>query len=116
MNYKILILSLAVASLVVASPTEAQARRRDRKTAKTEKTEAKDSTDKKPAPCKGPVSMDKFMKKDAKVMQGMTPVIMQDDKYFLEVPDSILGKDILMVARISQGAGRRASQVRRICG
>lgn len=64
----------------------------------------KDSTAKKaPAP-KGPVSLAKFIKPSAKIMRGMTTVYQQDNKYYININDTLLGRDIRMVSRISKGA------------
>ncbi|MBE6225839.1 MAG: DUF5117 domain-containing protein [Bacteroidales bacterium] len=64
----------------------------------------KDSTAKKaPAP-KGPVSLAKFVKPSAKIMRGMTTVYQQDNKYYININDTLLGRDIRMVSRISKGA------------
>jgi hypothetical protein len=105
MNYKSLILSLAAVTFLAAAPAQANADWFGKKKDKTEKTDKKDTTAKKPEPPKkGPVAFDKFIKKDAKTMTGMTTVIRQEDKYFLEIPDSLLGKEILMVSRISKGS------------
>ena len=105
MKSKIIILTLAVASFAAAAPLQAAPGIFGRKKAKTEKTVAvKDSVSKKPEAKKGPVAYSKFIKKDAKTMSGMTPVIEQEEKFFLEIPDSLLGRDILMVSRLSQGS------------
>ena len=64
----------------------------------------KDSTAKKaPAP-KGPASLAKFIKPSAKIMRGMTTVYHQDNKYYININDTLLGRDIRMVSRISKGA------------
>lgn len=64
----------------------------------------KDSTAKKaPAP-KGPVSLAKFIKPSAKIMRGMTTVYQQDNKYYININDTLLGRDIRMVSRLSKGA------------
>lgn len=104
MNYKSIILTLAAVAFLAAEPAQANAGWFDKKD-KTEKSDKKDTTAKKPEPpAKGPVAYAKFIKKDAQTMKGMTPVIMQEEKYFLEIPDSLIGKDILIVSRISKGS------------
>jgi len=67
-----------------------------------QQTSVQDTTKK--APEKGPVTIEKFIKSGSKVMQGLTPVLFQDGRYFLNINDSILGRDILMVTRISKAA------------
>ena len=65
---------------------------------------AKDSTAKKaPAP-KGPANLAKFIKPSAKIMRGMTTVYHQDNKYYININDTLLGRDIRMVSRIAKGA------------
>ena len=58
---------------------------------------------------KGPESLEKFLKKDAKIMKGFTTVYNQDDKWYISINDSIIGRDIELVSRISKSAegGRR---------
>ncbi|NMB37150.1 MAG: DUF5118 domain-containing protein, partial [Bacteroidales bacterium] len=66
------------------------------------KAESKsDSTKKSP---QGPVSIEKFITKEATKMEGMTTVYKQDGKYFLAIPDALIGRDILRVSRVSQSA------------
>lgn len=62
---------------------------------------AKDTTAKKP---NGPMSIEKFVKADAKVMKGLTTVYHQEGKFFINVNDSLLGKDLVMVSRLYEGA------------
>ncbi len=61
---------------------------------------------------KGPESMDKFIKKDARVMKGLTTVYNQDDKWYISISDSIIGRDLELVSRISKSAegGRKGSE------
>ena len=43
-------------------------------------------------------------------MEGMTPVFVQDKKYYIGIPDSLLGRDILAVTRITKSpAGFRSN-------
>ncbi len=87
--------------------------RKERKKAEKAKVEAAQKgatqgqvlpTQKPEAKKKGPESLDKFVKKDAKVMKGFTTVYEQDEKWYLNVNDSLIGRDILMVSRISKSA------------
>ncbi len=64
----------------------------------------KDSTSKKTPEPKGPASLAKFIKPSAKIMQGMTTVYNQDNKYYININDTLLGRDIRMVSRLSKGA------------
>ncbi|HNR28577.1 MAG TPA: zinc-dependent metalloprotease [Bacteroidales bacterium] len=59
---------------------------------------------------KGPARLEEFIKAETAVMEGMTPVYVQDKKYFIGIPDSLIGRDILMVTRMSETpAGFRAN-------
>ncbi|MFA5849889.1 MAG: zinc-dependent metalloprotease [Bacteroidales bacterium] len=58
----------------------------------------------------GPQSLEMFIKKDAKIMKGMTSVCIQDGKFYININDSLLNRDILLVTRISKAAaGIRSS-------
>ena len=61
---------------------------------------------------KGPESLEKFIKKDARVMNGLTTVYNQDDKWYISISDSIIGRDLELVSRISKSAegGRKGSE------
>ncbi|MFA6712569.1 MAG: DUF5117 domain-containing protein, partial [Bacteroidales bacterium] len=102
---RLLLIFLVGAMLFSPSDINAQRGKKRRDTAvKTEQTiPSKDSLDKKNGK-KEPMLIDKFIKKDAKVVKGMTTVYKQDDKFFIAIPDSLLGKDILMVSRVSKAA------------
>lgn len=99
-----LILSVLV-SFLIFLPTQMDAQRKnkkqDQKHAQT--TAVADSSKKQPAK-KGPVLIDKFVKKDASVINGMTTIYKQDDKYYFAIPDALLGKDLLLVSRVSKSA------------
>ena len=59
---------------------------------------------------KGPARLEEFIKAETAVMEGMTPVYVQDKKYFIGIPDSLIGRDILMVTRMAETpAGFRAN-------
>ena len=66
------------------------------------KASAVDSTKKSPE--KGPIPIEKFVKKDTKVMKGLTTVYNQEGKFFININDSLFNRDILMVSRISKAA------------
>ena len=61
---------------------------------------------------KGPESIERFIKKDARVMKGLTTVYNQDDKWYISISDSIIGRDLELVSRISKSAegGRKGSE------
>lgn len=61
-------------------------------------------------------SIEKFIKPTAKVHKGMFNVISQDDKYFVEVPNSLLGRDILVFVSIVQGSAQKERSMRDMYG
>lgn len=77
--------------------------KKDKKTKKGKKGEVPPAVEAKPEK-KGPESMDKFIKKNAQVKDGLVKVIRQDDKYYFAVPDTLLGKEILIVSRLTRAA------------
>jgi hypothetical protein len=51
-----------------------------------------------------PSNYNKLIKPQAITRKGLFTVHKVDDKYYFEIPDSLLGRDILVVTRIAQGA------------
>lgn len=51
-----------------------------------------------------PSNYNKLIKSYAITRKGLFTVHKVDDKYYFEIPDSLLGRDILVVTRIAQGA------------
>lgn len=98
---------LAFAAIVMLfSPNDgySQGRKRaDKKSAVvvTQQTEKKDSLKKSQ---KGPALLSKFIKEGTKVSKGMTPVFNQEGRYFLILNDSVYGRDLILVTRISKAA------------
>lgn len=82
----------------------AQRRNQEQNDNKTEnKSEPKTET-------KGPAKLEEFIKAGTVAMDGMTPVYIQDKKFFIGIPDSLIGRDILMVTRMAETpAGFRAN-------
>jgi hypothetical protein len=97
----ILIVAILALSL---QPGAAQQRNQEQNNNQTEnKSESKTEA-------KGPARLEEFIKAETAVMDGMTPVYVQDKKYFIGIPDSLIGKDILMVTRMAETpAGFRAN-------
>jgi hypothetical protein len=61
---------------------------------------------KKDTPAKtGPKSYSDFITKKAVSQKGVFTVHFQDDKYFFEIPDSLLGRELLAVTRFAKVAG-----------
>ncbi len=85
--------------------------RRQANIASQQNTEQNNSADsvKKPE-AKGLATIEKFIKPDVKPMKGLTTVYKQDGKFFINVNDSLFGREIIMVTRISKAAeGIRSS-------
>lgn len=105
--FKKLMMAICVVSICAGGGVESFAQRRNKKEKDAVKKEApaKDTTaaPKKPAK-KGPVAIDKFIKADAKVMKGLTTVYKQEGKFYINIPDSLLGRDIRVVSRVSKSA------------
>ena len=97
------VLLLAVLALSLQTAT-AQRRNQEQNTTQTEaKADAKPET-------KGPARLEEFIKAETAVMEGMTPVFVQDRKYYIGIPDTLIGRDILMVTRMAETpAGFRAN-------
>lgn len=79
--------------------------------AKEEKAEKKDKEEK-----KGPKPYRDVITDKAVSMRGMVTVHRIEDKYFLEVPDSMFGVDIMAITRVAQtptGAGYGGEQINR---
>lgn len=60
--------------------------------------------DKAPA-VKAPMSYTAFFKKGMEKTEGSLPVYRHGDKYYMEVPDSLLGRDFLFAAQAVKGSG-----------
>ncbi len=103
MQKNILLAILVILIISISGPAYAQKKekRGDKQQSTTLSTSAQDSTK---SAAKGPATIAKFIKPSAKIMKGMTTVYMQDDKYYLNIPDSLMGRDIRMVSRISKAA------------
>lgn len=105
MNKSKLLIITAIAIAIVVNPVQTNAQRKKKGAAPAKKeaiAPVKDST-KKETP-KGPLSIEKFLKKDVKTMKGMTTVYNQGGKYFININDTLIGRDIIMVTRVSKSA------------
>lgn len=93
------------------APTAMQAQRGGRPAGAPDTSEKKDSTDKKKAK-----TFDEIITDKAKSMSGMLSVHEVDDKFYFEIPDSLFGRDIMAITRISKaptGAGYGGEQANR---
>ena len=104
--FKKLMIAICVVSICAGGGENifAQKKKNKKESVKTEAV-AKDTSAaaKKPAK-KGPVALDKFVKPNAKVMKGLTTVYKQEGKFYINIPDSLLGRDIRVVSRVSKSA------------
>ena len=112
---KLIIAVAATLCLVITvyQPVEAQRKKHSRAAASTTPAPAKDSTGKppmiKPGPKPGPKPFAEVITAKAQADSGLFNIYKQDDRYFFEIPDTLLGRDILVVNRIAKSAaGLRA--------
>ncbi|WP_248277101.1 zinc-dependent metalloprotease [Chitinophaga sp. Ak27] len=100
-------------STVVLQPAAAQRKKHSKNASPTTPAPAKDTTGKapmiKPGPKQGPKPFAEVITDKAKSDSGLFNIYKLDDRFFFEIPDSLLGRDILVVNRISKSAaGLRA--------
>jgi hypothetical protein len=70
---------------------------------KADTTSAKPNT---PPPAKtGPKSFKEFITKKATTQKGVFTIHFLDDKYYFDIPDSLLGRELVAVTRFSKVAG-----------
>ena len=94
---KALLVTYSLFLCLTSISTQAQSKRKKKKEAEIETT--------KPAPKKqeGKIkSYDKVITKDAISDDGLFKTHQVDDKYFFEIPNEYLGKDMLLVSRIAK--------------
>ncbi|MEQ6123655.1 zinc-dependent metalloprotease [Pseudotenacibaculum sp. MALMAid0570] len=113
---------ILVVLFVFGLALDVEAQRKNRKKNKKGKTEqvAKPKP-KKPAPKKGGIQpYGKVVTKDMKTDDGLFKVHSKDQKYLFEIPNSLLGREMLMVTRIAKtasgigfGGGKTNTQVLR---
>ncbi|MCK0179838.1 zinc-dependent metalloprotease [Flavobacteriaceae bacterium S0862] len=97
MKHSIKVLLLALTLIVSSCNTS-------KKAAEAEATKKAAATKKaKPTPKKGDIQpYSKVVTKDAKTDEGLFKVHKIDDKYLYEIPDSLLGREMLVVSRIAK--------------
>lgn len=84
---------------------DAEAQRRNRKNQKEEEKKEVPAPEKKTPPKKGAIQpYDKVITEDAETDEGLFHIHKIDDKYFFEIPNDMLGRDMLMVTRIAKTA------------
>ncbi|MCW3468044.1 zinc-dependent metalloprotease [Chitinophaga nivalis] len=98
----------------IGMPANAQ-RKKNAGTPAPSTAAAKDSTGKppmiKPGPKAGPKSFGEVINEKAKADSGLFNIYKQDDRFFFEIPDSLLGRDVLVVNRISKSAAGLRAQM-----
>lgn len=100
-----IVITTLILSVILPSTASAQRRKKKDPTPMA----PKDSTVRPPMPAKSgpktdPKKFSEIIKADAKADSGLFNIYKQEDKVFFEVPDSLLGRDILIVNRISKSA------------
>ncbi len=112
---------LLVVLFVFGLTLDAEAQRRKKKNKKNSKTTQVAKPKPKPRPKKGAIQpYGKVVTKDMKTDEGLFKVHSKDEKYLFEIPDSLLGREMLMVTRIAKtasnigfGGGKTNTQVLR---
>ena len=114
-------LSLALMlAVLLGADYDAQAQRKKKNKKNKGQTETPAKTPaRRPAPKKGGMQpYDKVITKGAKSDEGLFTVHKIDGKYFFEIPDSLLNREMLMVTRIAKtasgigfGGGKTNTQV-----
>lgn len=105
--------------LLTSHPAEAQRKKKkdDKKPVPAATAPSKDSTARPPMmgggpPKSAPKKFAEVINPRAKADSGMFNIYKQDDKIFLEIPDKVLGRDILVVSRMSKApAGVRVGML-----
>lgn len=109
---------LCATTLLTVTPASAQKRKKNDKTPAPVAAPAKDSSIARPpmgpggGPKTGPKKFAEVITPKAKADSGMFNVYKQDDRVFVEIPDRLLSRDILIVSRLSKSAaGLRAGMM-----
>ena len=101
MTSKKIFIRLLLVAFVLGFSTESSAQFWKKKKKEAPKKESK------PKPDKDAIKpYDKVVTKDHKTDEGLFKVHTKDDAYLLEIPDSLLQREILMVTRIAKTASK----------
>ena len=96
---------MALAVIVIAvTDLQAQKKKKSKRKETTEQNESDKSEDKNGK--NGIKPYDEVITKEAKTDEGLFSVHKVDDTYYYEIPDSLLGREMLMVTRISKTADK----------
>ncbi len=100
-NWKLLGVAVLLGIAFCTMPTEAEAQRKKNKKGQQEETQKKE----KPKAKKGdPKPYAEVITSEATSDEGLFTVHQVDDKYYYEIPDSLFGREMLMVSRIAKTA------------
>ena len=94
---------ILLVTILLGMPLLMEAQRRTQPTAPSPEPSALKDTVAKTA-VKEPAALDKFIKPETSVMSGLTSVYYQEGRYYLAIHDTLIGRDILMVTRLSKAA------------
>ncbi|WP_286755236.1 zinc-dependent metalloprotease [Roseivirga sp. UBA838] len=96
--------TLLLAAAMIFSLNDANAQRRNKKKQEEQKASTPPPEQKAPPKKGGIQPFEKVITKDAESDEGLFNVHKLDDKYYFEIPDALLGRDMLMVTRIAKTA------------
>ena len=117
-KWKYLLSLMLMMAVMLIADYDARAQRKKRRKKNKSQTE---TPAKPPAPKKGAIQpYDKVITKEAKSDEGLFTVHKIEEKYFFEISDSLMNRDMLMVSRIAKtasgigfGGGKTNTQVLR---
>ena len=95
---------MLLAAAMIFSLNDANAQRRNKKKQEEQKASTPPPEQKAPPKKGGIQPFEKVITKDAESDEGLFNVHKLDDKYYFEIPDALLGRDMLMVTRIAKTA------------
>lgn len=105
MKYGLKLIALLLCGVIFTGIVQGAERTKKQKTKKGEKTAVASVDSTKQAP-KGIPSIEKFIKPAAKKQEGMFNIYEQDNRYFAEIPDRLLERDILVFISLIRGAAQ----------
>lgn len=98
------LVALSLLAMMFIGISDAEAQRRNRKNEEEQKPATPPQEQKAPPKKGGIQPFDKVITKDAESDEGLFNVHKLDDKYYFEIPNDLLGRDMLMVTRIAKTA------------
>ncbi|MCL2728065.1 MAG: zinc-dependent metalloprotease, partial [Bacteroidales bacterium] len=102
-NYAQTFIGFLLLACILCTPLSIEAQRRPQATTPTPAEPAPRDTASRSA-VREPATIDRFIKPETSVMQGLTPVYVQEGRYYISIHDTLIGRDILMVTRLSKAA------------